>query len=166
SSATSAAAPRPAPRRARRPPSRTRTSRPPTGSAISPASAPRAFSPRPADGPPTPDHRGRHRGDERDPDDPRGGERAVDDHAGERGETVLADGPAVLPRPLDRRIARVHRDREGAGRLGGHDAAGQARDRARYEGKRVYPRRWHEGRVRRLPDRDGLVGRPRAGSGR
>ncbi len=84
-----------------------------------------------ADAGPSPDHRRRHRGHQRDPHHPRGRGREVADHAGERGAAVLAHGAAVLPRPLDRRVPRLHRHRVRPRRLGGGDAPRPARGEPR-----------------------------------
>src|SRR5207247_2694255 len=119
---------------AQRPAPSTTPPPPPTGSTISRASAPRTCARRTeeaADGAPTPDHRRRHRGHERHAHDPRGGARALRDHAGERREAVLAHGAAVLPRPLDRREPRLHGQRRAARAVDGEGAPRAAGDRAR-----------------------------------
>ena len=65
------------------------------------------------------------------------------DHAGQRREAVLAHGAALLPRPLDRRVARVHGHRRPLGEVEGQDAPRPAGDRASTHGQRVHARRRH-----------------------
>ena len=111
------------------------------------------------------DHRRRHRGHERDPDDPRGRDASAPrsrwsaPRSRTRGWCCRTTSTARSPsRTSSRPPAPVL-----AG-WGVKTHLGRRADRARHEGQRVHARRRHRRRVRRLPDRHRLLGGPGAGA--
>ena len=80
------------------------------------------------------------------------------DHAGRGRAAVLAHGAAVLPRADHRRVARLHGHAGARSRRGTSSPCSAGGPSGSTSASRtLHPRRRHHGRVRRLPDRHRLA---------